>query len=182
MAKQNVSVLVCYQKGKLYFFISSIQSADIVVFPENGIVFGLQNRQDALQFGENLPSTKEEVCTSSFATSAPIIYRLACIAKENKIFVAANVIDVQPCSSKCPADKKYAFNTAVLFDRNGHILAKYHKMHPFGEMMLNVPPKDELIVVDTEIGRLSLQVCFDMIYNKPGVLLATEKKIDTMVC
>jgi len=107
---------------------------------------------------------------------------LGCIAKDNQVFVAADVIDVQACSgSKCPSDKKYAFNTAVLFDRNGKLLAKYHKMHPFGEMMLNVPPEDELIVVDTELGRLGMQVCFDMIYNKPGVMLAAENKIDTML-
>ena len=79
------------------------------------------------------------------------------------------------------ADKKYAFNTAVLFDRRGYILAKYHKMHPFGELLLNVPPDDELIVVDTELGRLGMQVCFDMIYLKPGVLLASENRIDTML-
>lgn len=155
--------------------------ADIVVYPENGIVFGLSSRQDALQYGEKIPDTKVPVCTDSFGETHPTIHRLACIAKANGMFVVADVIDVQDCATKCPADKKYAFNTVVLFDREGNLLGKYHKMHPFGEMMLNTPPEDELIVVETELGRFGMQVCFDMIYNKPGVILAAQDKIDTML-
>ena len=157
-----------------------------MVFPENGILFGLGTRENVLKHGEFIPNEKGvSLCTDEYATKTPIIHRLACMAKTNRILVAANTIDVQNCSSstksKCPSDKKFAFNTAVLFDRNGHLLAKYHKMHPFGEMTLNVPLEDELVVVDTEIGRLSLQVCFDMIYSKPGVYLAAQGQIDTMV-
>lgn len=100
------------------------------------------------------------------------------------MFIAADLIDRQPCNKtdpKCPSDNQYLFNTAVLFDRNGSLIAKYHKMHLFGEMALNLPPEPELIVVDTELGRLGLQICFDMIYNTPGHLLAQENKIDTMI-
>lgn len=158
------------------------QGADIIVFPENGIVYGIGSRANALKYGEILPESKTSMCTDSYASSHPIAYQLACLAKEHQMFVAADMIDVQTCQTKsCPIDKKYAFNTAVLFDRNGHLLGKYHKMHPFGELQFNVPPKDELVVIETEIGRLSMQVCFDLIYNKPGVVLASQDKIDTML-
>ncbi len=101
------------------------------------------------------------------------------------MFVGADMVDVQPCHNsskvKCPSDNLYAFNTAVLFDREGHLLAKYHKIHLFGEMSKNLPPTEELVVVDTEIGRLGLQVCFDMIFKTPGHKLASEHLIDTLV-
>lgn len=162
------------------------QAADIVVFPENGIIFHLKNREETVKLGEHIPNEKgASMCSDEYATKTPIVHRLACMAKNNNIMLVADVVDVQPCTNstkvKCPADNLYAFNTAVLFDRKGKLIAKYHKMHPFGEMTLNVPPEDDLVVVDTEIGRLSLQVCFDMIYAKPGVFLAAQGKIDTMV-
>lgn len=172
-------------KSKFNFALPK-QAADIVVFPENGIIFHLKTREETTKLGETIPNEKGvPMCTDEYSTKTPIVHRLACMAKNNNIMVVADVIDVQPCTNssevKCPADNLYAFNTAVLFDRNGKIIAKYHKMHPFGEMTFNVPLEDDLVVVDTEIGRLSLQVCFDMIYAKPGVYLASQGKIDTML-
>ena len=104
------------------------------------------------------------------------------------MFVVANVLDKQSCqtmkaekSDKCPKDKYFVFNTAVLFDRGGKLLGKYHKMHLFGEMNLNPPPKEELVVFNTELGRLGIQICFDLIYKKPGVHLAQQKLVDTIL-
>lgn len=101
------------------------------------------------------------------------------------MYVAADIIDVQPCTlanrTQCPPDGMYGFNTAVLFDRNGIFLAKYHKIHLFGEMTLDVATKKELVVVETEIGRLGLQICFDLLYDTPGHEMAVKGLIDTLL-
>lgn len=161
------------------------EKANIIVFPENGLVFNLRTNQEALAFGENLTIGETYCDRGDYAKSHPISSRLSCMAKRNSLYLAADMIDKVACrpaeDAKCPKVKSYVFNTAVLFDPKGQVLAKYHKMQPFGEMYLNVPPKDELVVVDTELGRLSMQICFDMIFQKPGEYLASRQDVDTIL-
>lgn len=111
--------------------------------------------------------------------------RLGCLSKLNEIYIAAQLMDYQKCDSKmdnkCPSDGFYLFNTAVLFDRNGNLILKYHKMQPYGEMIVNPPPKDELKTVKTELGRFGFQICFDIIYEKPGHYLAKNDLADTIL-
>lgn len=57
------------------------------------------------------------------------------------------------------------YNTAVFFDRDGKRVASYSKIHLFTyksrEAELMAPGKD-LVVVDTEFGRMGLSICYDL--------------------
>ena len=65
----------------------------------------------------------------------------------------------------------------IYIDREGILLAKYHKIHLFPtETFKNMPPTEELVVVNTDIGRLGLQTCFDLLYKTPG------HKIGILIC
>lgn len=62
---------------------------------------------------------------------APVQVRLSCIAKNNSIYVAANVGDIKPCNAtdpKCPKDGRYQYNTDVVFASDGKLVARYHKV------------------------------------------------------
>jgi len=55
------------------------------------------------------------------------------------------------------------FNTSVLFDPSGSVVATYRKIHVFGyggeaELM---SPGDDLVVVDTPLGPTGLATCYD---------------------
>ena len=55
------------------------------------------------------------------------------------------------------------FNTSVLFDPSGSVAATYRKIHVFGyggeaELM---SPGDDLVVIDTPLGRTGLATCYD---------------------
>ena len=142
------------------------------MLPEDGIIFGLRSRKETKQFAEQLSATQKSICTEEFKETHPILHCLACRARQHGIYLVANMIDIQPCAqSKCPSDQKLVYNTAVLIDRNGSLIVKYHKMHPFNEPFLDVPPSEELVVADTEIGRLGMMICFDMIFDTPGTVL-----------
>src|SRR6266542_2058117 len=56
-------------------------------------------------------------------------------------------------------------NTAALIGPSGEVLGAYHKTHVFcGEGRAEggwVTPGDEAVVVDTELGRIGLIICFD---------------------
>ncbi|XP_046915387.2 pantetheinase [Dermatophagoides farinae] len=162
------------------------QGADIIVFPEDGLIYNIASREKADEFASDIPDGETNACTLE---TKSVYNRLACLAQKHEIFVVADLIDRKSCeelgisntSDSCPADKKFLFNTAVLFDRQGKLLGRYHKMHLFGEMTMNIPPKPELLVIDTELGRLGMQICFDMIFKTPGHFLAEQNKFDTML-
>ena len=57
------------------------------------------------------------------------------------------------------------YNTSVLFDRTGKSVASYSKIHLFtykskeGEILT---PGSELVVADTEFGKMGLSTCYDL--------------------
>jgi len=57
------------------------------------------------------------------------------------------------------------YNAAALIDRHGEAIGVYRKTHPFCTELASrggwVTPGDEAIVVETELGRIGLIICFD---------------------
>ena len=142
------------------------QALEVVPDPSNGIPIN--------------PCTEQK-----YSKTNPILHRLSCSAKNNKIYVAAIMGDMQNCSktihSKCPDDGLYQFNTIILFDDNGYLKLKYHKMHLFGELYYNPAPNPELMYADTPFGRLGVFNCFDIIFKSPGIDLVHHFNVTTML-
>jgi deaminated glutathione amidase len=68
-------------------------------------------------------------------------------------------------------DRDRVFNTSVLFDRAGQLVATYRKIHLFdADPPGGVPsresfvfaPGDEVVTADTEFGRVGLTICYDV--------------------
>lgn len=55
------------------------------------------------------------------------MWKLSCAAQLNKIYVVINIIEKSWCTIKdlCPKNKVLYYNTNVVFDRDGTIIAKY---------------------------------------------------------
>lgn len=61
----------------------------------------------------------------------PVQERLSCLAKNNSIYVVANMGDKKPCNTsdpQCPPDGRFQYNTDVVFDSLGKLVARYHKV------------------------------------------------------
>ena len=73
------------------------------------------------------------------------------------------------------------YNCAVLFDRNGDIIALHKKIHlPAGEEY-QVAYGDKLEVFDTELGKVGLLVCWDLQFPEAARILAL-KGADLIIC
>lgn len=174
---------------------ASVQGADIVVFPENGIMFFLKNRSDIRTCAENIPEPgnvnpclQKRMARGAPSASGPpypVLSNLSCIAQENNIYLVANLVDKKPCSlsngSSCPEDGLLFYNTNVAFDRNGTLVSRYHKNHLFVEPQMVEPDPPEFAVFETDFGRkLGMFICFDVLFKEASQLV-TQYAIDVAV-
>ncbi|XP_046335701.2 pantetheinase-like [Haliotis rufescens] len=167
---------------------ASREGADIIVFPEDGIYGMIFNRNTIKPFLEEIPDpriTEWNPClTSGSDTDTTIQRELSCMARENAMYVIANMGDRKPChhsnDPKCPDDDQYQYNTDVAFNPEGVLVARYHKRHLFQEDQFDTPPL-ELATFETPFGKFGLFTCFDILFYNPGVELIQKEGIRNMV-
>lgn len=87
--------------------------------------------------------------------------------------------NIESCQAKCPEDDVYFYNTDIAFDREGNMVARYHKVQPYFEVV-NVPDGPEFVTFDTDFGKFGMIVCFDSVF-KSSVELVEKYKIDTLL-
>ena len=67
------------------------------------------------------------------------------------------------------------FNTALVFDRRGQIVAMYHKVNVYEMPILDVPFDTQPVVFETDFGvKFGLMICFDINYAEPSQELIEE--------
>lgn len=123
--------------------------ARLVVLPEVFIWRG--NKKNEREFAETIPGPTSE--------------KLASLARELKIFLlGGSILEAIPGSPK-------AYNTSLLFDPAGNLLASYRKIHLFDVDLANGvslresdsrAPGAEVVAARTELGTLGLSVCYDL--------------------
>lgn len=65
-------------------------------------------------------------------------------------------------------------NTAIMQDPTGRVIAAYHKTHlPKGEDK-SVAAGGELPVFDTQIGKIGMLICWDIVFPEPYAVLALK--------
>ena len=74
--------------------------------------------------------------------------QLSCLAGNTGIYIAAVMGDVKTCpdsaignrtDTACPKDGRYQYNTAVIYDQHGCLVARYHKYNLFFEKQFDAP-------------------------------------------
>jgi predicted amidohydrolase len=119
------------------------QGCELIVFPEcmdTGYLF------DSAEHARELAET---------VTDGPFVKALSALAAKHKVYIASGITEWDPAREKI-------FNSGVMFDRTGALACHYHKQFlathdqnwfVFGER--GCP------VVDTDLGRIGLLICFD---------------------
>lgn len=160
--------------------LAGFHGAQVVVFPEFGLTPVIaRDRDDLYPFLEVIPNERISPCENrQDFLDRPRLLRMSCAAQENKILVLINIIDKQVCSIQndpnCPEDGHYQFNTDVLFDEDGYIVAKYHKSHewpPF-KASYDQPPAPSQVTYKSSFGvEFGLFICFDIVFEDPPKVL-----------
>ena len=81
--------------------------------------------------------------------------KLGAIAEENGTHIIASFLEKA-------GDRIY--NTAVLIDPHGELLAKYRKIHLFMDEQNYLTYGREYTVIDTKFGKVGIMVCYDAIF------------------
>ncbi|NWU89031.1 VNN1 Pantetheinase, partial [Upupa epops] len=164
------------------------QGAHIIVTPEDGIYGWRFTREAIYPYLEDIPDPAVNwiPCTdpTRFAPAA-VQERLSCMARSNSIYVVANIGDKKLCNSSdpgCPSDGRYQYNTDVVFDPEGKLVARYHKYNLFmSETQFNYPKTPEAVTIETPFGKLGIFTCFDILFHEPAVVLVKELQVDTVL-
>ena len=115
------------------------QHADIALFPESSIL-GWEN-PEAHRLAEPIPGKDSD--------------RIAGLARKYKVMIAIGLDE---------KDGDRLYDSAILMDKTGKLLAKHRKINVLPELM--TPPyaegrPEDIGVVETEFGRLAVLICAD---------------------
>ena len=123
-----------------------------------------------------------QVREAAESLDGPRVARLAEVARRHRMWVhGGSVIEL---------DGERVFNTSVLFDREGELVATYRKIHlfdadppgavPSRESLLYAAGQD-VVTVETEFGRLGLSICYDVRFPELYRSLAVQGATITFV-
>jgi predicted amidohydrolase len=124
--------------------------AELVVLPENFAFMGL-NETDKLKVAEQYGQ-------------GPIQQKISQLAKQLKLWIIAGTIPLKTLGTKVRS-------SSIVFDDQGLNVARYDKIHLFDvrvseheahQESLTVDRGNELVVVDTPVGKVGLTVCYDL--------------------
>ena len=161
-----------------------VQGVQLIVFPEYGITgAAFITRATVYPYLENIPVVSGDAvinpCLSDSFGDRPVLKKLSCMAREYTMVLVANMGDVQECSDSpnCPPDGHYQFNTDVVFDSDGSLLAKYHKTHLNARehLALDFSPSVEVVTFKVSFGIIfGIFTCIDIGYCDPPFKLIQE--------
>lgn len=142
--------------------VEAAKTADIVVFPEASLLHG-----DKSLFVK-VPYSNESKAPADDETLHPALRELSWAARNNSIYVVINIHEKYESHNNT-----LLYNTNVVFDRNGSIIARYRKYNLFSEVRyLNITTTPERIFFDTDFGvRFGTFTCFDILFKDPTLML-----------
>lgn len=154
---------------------ASSLGANIILFPEFGIGGVFESRTTMFPFCNALPPLGTIPCATEANTS--VSYSASCLAKKYNIIVVVNTCEYIPCSpsnssNTCPEDGRFQYNTEIVLDETGHLLAIYHKSHPFYVNCFDTPHPYDVITYNTSLGvEFGIFVCLDIAFDEPSEAL-----------
>lgn len=165
------------------------QGVDIMVFGEDSLYgYHMRYRHVIKHYLEPIPDPTVIMwnpCNEPMRfPQDEIQVELSCMAKRNKMYIVANMGDIQLCEPgdpRCPKEGWYQYNTNVAYDKEGNFIARYHKQNRYLEPQFNSPAHPQHVYFDTKFGRFGLVICNDIIFYDPIVELIREYNVTDII-
>ena len=142
------------QAAEQFIDIAAERGAKLAVLPEMFNFLGP---------GEQRPAQAEEI-------PGPTIQRIIDKAVQHRMnIIAGSIPEVSPDPGK-------VYNTSVLIDSEGQLVARYRKIHLFDIVVEGLPPYEEsasviaggeVVTAETDSGTIGLTICYDLRF--PGL-------------
>lgn len=171
--------------------IAAQHRVQILVFPESGL-FNCKNRKTVQPFLQHIPSATQKVNLCNKFKNNPqvdsklyIVVFLSCLAREHSLYIDVTLGEIEECNSSldinCPSDNSYKYNTQIVFDADGQLVAKYRKHRLFFENEYDPAKVVEIVSFHTTFGTFGLVTCFDALFEQPLKNLTKHHQIDTLI-
>lgn len=181
-AKES-SDLVAVPEGYFWWYLATrdiaLSAASIYVQVVDGYTTDIDGEKRRLNPCDD--NTKVENVTDTLRS-------LSCLAKEKSIYVAANIATKSESESGGPEATKL-WNTEVVLDSHGNLVATYRKSHSYGgSPPFDTPAADDLDVSwfsvstdDVTTLKIGLLICFDLEFARPARSLVQEVGVDAIL-
>ncbi|XP_055305810.1 vanin-like protein 1 isoform X2 [Sitodiplosis mosellana] len=150
---------------------SELDGVDIVVLPE--ILFNDKNTAVLL------PNTNLSYCDDP--TVDEVLRSVSCAVRKAKKYVVIGLYVKVKCSmddqSFCAyeSDSTNLYNMAIVFDRNGDVVAKYRKYNLFNGRGVQHTQTPDMTTFRTDFNvTFGVCVCFDLMFDKPANSLVDQ--------
>jgi predicted amidohydrolase len=134
-------------------------AAELVVLPES-VTTGFTPGTDAADLWDLVSELP-----------GPVLDPFSALAAELGIHLVLGTYERGP-------ERGIVYNAAVLLGPSGEMLGVYRKTHPFGTERADrggwVTPGEDTLVVDTELGRIGVIICFDGDYPELSRITAIQ--------
>ncbi|MEA3342526.1 MAG: nitrilase-related carbon-nitrogen hydrolase [archaeon] len=122
---------------KIHDFVGKNKDADIIIFPELAV---------------------SGYCTGEFHKFAAeigkdIYQELAKIARKHSVYLGCGFLE---------KENENIYNSYLVFDKAGELVAKYRKIHLINEFDKGLTEGNDIIVFETGFGRVGIAICYDL--------------------
>ncbi|GCC22541.1 hypothetical protein chiPu_0000929 [Chiloscyllium punctatum] len=168
---------------------ASKQGVKIIVFPEKGIHGFHFSRPAVFPYLEPIPDPNviqwNPCLHPTTYNDTEVLHQLSCMARNGSMYLVANMGERQTCEQsdpKCPPDGRYHFNTNVVFDAEGTLIAKYQKWNLYFENIYDKPKTVQHVIFNTSFaGRFGIFTGFDILFYEPAVSLIENYGVNQIV-
>ncbi|XP_062561849.1 vanin-like protein 2 [Armigeres subalbatus] len=155
---------------------------DIIIFPE----LTLNTISDPVY----VPHPSSDVVPCSEGDSArDVLAHLSCLAAEVSKYLVINLSEIFDCESIPTEDPRpcgphgfHRYNTNLVFDRNGAVIARYRKFNLLGENGTNRTYVPEIVTFETDFGvTFGLFTRSDVLFARPALELVKRDVKDLIM-
>lgn len=165
-----------------YIDEAGLQKCDIIVFPEDGLtgwydVITYEDRVEMFSTPVPDPSSNINPCKSNDGLYSKAMKSFSCSALKNRIYVVVNLVErFYEESTK----KTIYYNTNVVFDRDGVVVARFRKINLLNEFFFRAA--NESVTFKTDFGvTFGIFTCFDITFHNPALTTLADPDVTDIV-